>query len=190
VLSAALDLFTKLGIDQVRLAEIARQAGMSSGQVMHYFTTKEHILLETLAWQERQISSQRLADLPQVAGAWQQVECFADLYLPSGPADPAWILWTQAWGRALHNADVAAFLDELVQPWEEELAEIAQRGAQEGAFSLQVPPGDFATCYCAMLDGLGLMYLNQRRTMPRERLIEMAMTTARAQLTPAARDHA
>ena len=51
VLQASLDLITEVGIDQVRLAEIARRAGMSSGQVMYYFTTKEQILLETLAWQ-------------------------------------------------------------------------------------------------------------------------------------------
>src|SRR5580700_11519712 len=52
VLQAALDLITEAGIDQVRVAEIARRAGMSSGQVMYYFTSKEHILLETLAWCE------------------------------------------------------------------------------------------------------------------------------------------
>ena len=42
VLLAALDLITEVGIDRVRLAEIARRASMSSGQVMYYFTSKEH----------------------------------------------------------------------------------------------------------------------------------------------------
>ena len=49
-LRAALDVIAEAGIDQVRVAEIARRAGMSSGQLMYYFTSKEHILLETLAW--------------------------------------------------------------------------------------------------------------------------------------------
>ena len=47
-----MDLITEAGIDEVRVAEIARRANMSSGQVMYYFTSKEHILLETLAWQD------------------------------------------------------------------------------------------------------------------------------------------
>ena len=51
VLKAALELITEAGIDRVRVAGIARRASMSSGQVMYYFTSKEHILLETLAWQ-------------------------------------------------------------------------------------------------------------------------------------------
>ena len=54
ILKAAVELITEAGIDQVRVAEIARRASMSSGQVMYYFTSKEHILLETLAWRDHQ----------------------------------------------------------------------------------------------------------------------------------------
>src|SRR5262249_53282622 len=54
VLQAAVELITEVGIDRVRVAEIARRANMSSGQVMYYFTGKEHILLEALAWRDYQ----------------------------------------------------------------------------------------------------------------------------------------
>ena len=185
VLKAALDLITEVGIDQVRLAEIARRAGMSSGQVMYYFTSMGHILLETLAWQEHEDTRHRRVVLPKVAGAWRQLERYVGLYLPSGPADPAWILWTEAWARAPHNAEVARFLDELMRPWGEDLAEIVQRGLREGTFGLQATPGDFTICFCAMLDGLAIVYLHQRPDLPRERLIELAMTSARTQLTVA-----
>jgi AcrR family transcriptional regulator len=187
VLMAALALITEVGIDQVRLAEIARRAGMSSGQVMYYFTSKEHILLETLAWQEHRDTAHRRAVLPDAAGAWRQLERYVDLYLPSGPADPAWILWTEAWARAPHDAEVAGFLDELMRPWGEDLADIVQRGLREGTFALRVEPGEFTLCFCAMLDGLAIVYLNQKPSLPRERLIELAMTSARAQLTLPAR---
>ncbi len=68
ILQASIDVITEVGIDRVRLAEIARRAGMSSGQVMYYFTSKEHILLETLAWQEHQETAQRRLALPGVPG--------------------------------------------------------------------------------------------------------------------------
>src|SRR6201984_489737 len=68
VLQASLELIAEVGIDRVRLAEIARRAGMSSGQVMYYFATKEHILLETLAWQEQQDTMRRAAALDHVTG--------------------------------------------------------------------------------------------------------------------------
>src|SRR6516164_10930423 len=74
ILKAALELIVEAGIDQVRVAEIARRAGMSSGQVMYYFTSKEHILLETLAWREHQDTMRRQAALAKVTGAWRQLE--------------------------------------------------------------------------------------------------------------------
>jgi AcrR family transcriptional regulator len=192
VLKASLDLITEMGIDQVRLAEIARRAGMSSGQVMYYFTTKEHILLETLAWQEHNDTSHRRAVLWKVAGVWRQLELFIDLYLPrGGSADPSWILWTEAWARVPHSAEVSQFLDELMRPWCEDLAEIVQRGMREGTFDSQVVPDDFTTCFCALLDGLAILHLHQRPDLPRKRLIELAMNNARTELTPAGpREHA
>jgi AcrR family transcriptional regulator len=184
VLQAAVDLIIENGIDRVRLAEIARRAGMSSGQVIYYFTSKEHILLETLAWQERRDASRRRAILPAISGAWRRLERYVDLYLPSGPADPAWILWTEAWARAPHDAAVSQFLDELSRPWSEDLAEIVHHGIREGTFAPQVPPGDFTICFGALLDGLATLRLHQQPYLPRERLIQLAMNTARTQLTP------
>jgi len=184
VLQASLQLITEVGIDQVRLAEIARRAGMSSGQVMYYFTTKEHILLETLAWQEHEATGRRRAVLAEAADPWRQLERFIDMYLPCDAADPVWILWTETWGRAPHDAEMSRFLDELMRPWYDDLAELAQRGEQEGTFRLQVPPGDFTVCFCALLDGLAIIHLTQKPYLTRERLIELAMATARTQLTP------
>ncbi len=58
-----------------------------------------------------------------------------------------------------------------------DVAPAVQRGEQEGTFGLQVPSGDFTICFCALLDGLAMIHLNQK---------PFAMATARAQLTPAA----
>jgi len=183
VLQAALDLITEAGIDQVRLAEIARRASMSSGQVMYYFTSKEHILLETLAWRDGQDISRAHATLAGVTGAWEQLEQFIGLFLPASPADPSWILWMEVWARAPHNRQVSQRLEELLRPWRDELAAIVDRGVTEGAFS---PPGaidDFTLRFAALLDGLAILHLRQMHHPSRERLIELAMATARSELT-------
>jgi AcrR family transcriptional regulator len=183
VLKAAADLITEAGIDQVRLAEIARRAKMSSGQVMYYFTTKEHILLETLAWREHQDTRRRRASLAKVTGAWRQLERFVDLYLPSSLADPSWILWMEAWARAPHNPQVSQFLDELLRPWREDLAAIVEHGVQEGAFAPQDAIGDFTLRFSALLDGLAILRLRQMPKLSRRRLTELAINAARAELT-------
>src|SRR5262249_11578158 len=88
ILKAAVELITDAGIDQVRVAETGRRANMSSGQVMYYFTSKEHILLETLAWQDHQDLLRTRAALQKINGAWRQLERYIYYYLPVGPSDP------------------------------------------------------------------------------------------------------
>lgn len=184
ILQAALDLIIEAGIDQVRLAEIARRAGMSSGQVMYYFASKEHILLETLAWQEQQDAMRRQAALAKVTGAWRQLQRFVELYLPASHPDPCWILWLEAWARAPHNKDVNRFLEELLDLWRDDLAAIVTRGVQEGDFALPAEMGAFTLRFIALLDGLALQRLQQMRHASRKYLIELAMDAARAELAP------
>jgi AcrR family transcriptional regulator len=183
VLQAALDLITEAGIGEVRLAEIARRASMSSGQVMYYFTSKEHILLETLAWRDGQDLSRTRATLATVTGAWSQLERFIGLYLPASPADPSWILWMEVWARAPHNRQVSQRMEELLQPWRDELAAIVTCGVQEDAFTAPAAIDDFTLRFAALLDGLAILHLRQMHQPSRERLIDLAMTTARSELS-------
>jgi len=178
------DLITEAGIDRVRVAEIARRASMSSGQVMYYFTGKEHILLEALAWQDNQDLTRARTAVAKVRGAWRQLERFVGLYLPASPADPSWILWFEAWARAPHNLQVSQFLEDLFVPWRETLAAIVAGGVEEGVFAPPAAIDDFTIRFTAMLDGFAILRLRHMNKPSRTRLIELAMTSARTELTP------
>src|SRR5215475_8381354 len=182
ILKAALELIIEAGIDRVRVAEIARRAGMSSGQVMYYFTSKEHILLETLAWREHEDIMGTRAALAKATGAWRQLERFIGGYLPVGPADPSWILWMEAWARAPHNRQVSQLLEELFAPWREALAAIVAGGIEDGVFAPSEAIDDFTIRFTAMLDGFALLRLRHIHKPSRKRLIDLAMASARAEL--------
>jgi AcrR family transcriptional regulator len=182
IFQAAVDLITEAGIDQVRVAEIARRANMSSGQVMYYFTTKEHILLETLAWLDGQDMERARAGLRKVTGAWQQLERYIGYYLPAPATDSSWILWMEVWARAPHNRRVSRLLEELLLPWRDELAAIVAHGVQEGVFTPPAAMDDFTLRFTALLDGLAILRLRQMHQPSRKRLIDLALATARAEL--------
>lgn len=186
ILQAALELITDVGIDQVRVAEIARRASMSSGQVMYYFTSKEHILLETLAWQDNLDLIQARAAVANIRGAWRQLERFIGVYLPASPADPSWILWFEAWARAPHNRQVSQFLEDLFAPWRETLAAIVVGGVEEGVFAPATAIDDFTIRFTAMLDGFAILRLRHMHKPSRTHLIELAMTSARTELARSA----
>jgi AcrR family transcriptional regulator len=157
---------------------------MSSGQLMYYFSSKEHILLETLAWIERADTRRRRAILRAVSGAWERLGRYVDLYIPSSRADPVWMLWTEAWARTLHEAGVSEFLYELARPWREDLAEIVEGGIQDNTFVLQRPADEFTISFTALLDGLAILRLHQEPGLPRGRLVKLAISTARTELAP------
>jgi AcrR family transcriptional regulator len=182
VLRASLELITEVGIDRVRLAEIARRADMSSGQVMYYFTSKGHILLETLAWREHAETAQRRRELPGAPAGWPRLTRFVELYLPSGLTDPVWILWMEAWARAPHNREVNSFLDALMRPWRDDLAEIVEQGVASGAFSPVTSEGMFPVRFCAVLDGLSVLMLRQMPELSSAALTDLALESARAEL--------
>jgi hypothetical protein len=114
----------------------------------------------------------------------RQLERYIYLYLPTSPSHPSWILWMEAWARAPHNRQVTQFMEELLAPWRDELAAIVARGVEEEAFAAPRSLDDFTLRFNALLDGLALLRLRQLNQPSRKRLVELAMTTARAELTP------
>ncbi len=157
---------------------------MSSGQVMYYFDSKERILLETLAWREQQETEQRRLELPTADVGWPRLRLFVDLYLPTSLTDPVWIMWMEAWARAPHNNEVTAFLDELMIPWRDDLAEIVEEGIAAHAFNPQGSVKSFPMRFCAMLDGLSVLRLRQQPDLSGGELTEMALLSARSELGP------
>ena len=120
--------------------------------------------------------------MASVTGAWRQLERYIGRYQPATQADPSWILWVEAWARAPHNRQVSKFLEELMAPWRDALAAIVARGVREGAFAPPADISDFTLRFNALLDGLAILRLRQSQPS-RKRLIELAMATARAELT-------
>jgi transcriptional regulator BetI-like protein len=102
----------------------------------------------------------------------------------AGPSDPGWILWMEAWARAPHNRQVTEFMEKLLAPWRDDLAAIIARGVAEAAFAAPASLDDFTLRFNALLDGLALLRLRRLHQPSRKRLVELALTTARAELTP------
>src|SRR5262245_32058751 len=104
-----MDIIVERGIDQLRLAEISRRTGMSTGHVLYYFGTKDRILIETLLWAEEGLARRRRAAIEAVPPGWPQLETFVTHFLPEGVDSPVWSLWVEMWARR-HAVDRAADL--------------------------------------------------------------------------------
>ena len=79
---------------------------------------------------------------------------------------------------------MSRFLEELLNPWQDDLAALVARGVAEGAFAPPDPAGDFTRRFIAVLDGLALQRLQHMQGSSRKHLTELALYAARLELAP------
>jgi AcrR family transcriptional regulator len=180
ILEAACDLIAADGIDEVRIARVARRAGASTALVHHYFSTREELLEQALIHSFEQAGDERFGEqLSSEETATQALargigEC---LPLP-GRQERQWVLWVELWLRAVREPElrpVAARLYERYRRW---MAALIQAGVESGEFPAGVDVERVADVAMALLDGVGVralirdpaMRVEDARTLVADRL--------------------
>ena len=97
ILAAAADCLVRDGLAQVRMAGIAKAAGVSAGLLHYHFDTKEQLFAEVLTYSHR-LSSVLNQELLHRTGndAPQRLSAFLDRCLPSDDRlAHEWLLWQE-----------------------------------------------------------------------------------------------
>jgi AcrR family transcriptional regulator len=161
ILEAACDLIAADGIDEVRIARVARRAGASTALVHHYFSTREELLEQALIHSFEQAGDERFGE--QVGNEETATQALARgigecLPLPGGQ-EREWVLWVELWLRAVREPElrpVAARLYERYRRW---MAGLVQAGVKSGEFRSGIDVERVADVAMALLDGAGVRAL-------------------------------
>jgi AcrR family transcriptional regulator len=180
VLRAAMEVIVERGLDQVRLAEIARRAKMSTGHVLYYFRTKDRIMVETLLWAESELARRRHQAIAGADVGWDQLAVFVKHYLPKNAADPLWALWVEILARRHANGQRPA-VQQTAAGWRGDLDAILRQGRRAGVFANQPP--SFSERLIALMDGLAVQIL--QRTRSRQQAIGLVIEQCRHELRTA-----
>ncbi|MEU1629750.1 TetR/AcrR family transcriptional regulator [Streptomyces sp. NPDC020096] len=154
VMAAAMAAIAERGLAELTIAGLGREVGMSSGHVMYYFGSKDELLLQTLEWSEEQLGVDRRAALSRLVPARERLDAFVDLYLPDGPRDPRWVLWSEVWNRSQPGESALQRQLELELVWHRDLVALLAEGISRGEFR-PVDPERVAVRMRALLDGFG-----------------------------------
>jgi AcrR family transcriptional regulator len=166
------------GLDQLRLSEIARMTGMSTGHVLYYFGTKDRILIETLQWAEEDLAVRRREAIAAAAPGWEQLRVYVDHYLPRSVDDPVWALWVEIWARRHRDKHIPR-LRSTAAGWERDLKVILRRGRRAGAFT--GGDGTFVTRLDALMNGFAVQILE--RTRRRDEVVTLVLEQCEIELT-------
>lgn len=175
ILEAACDLIATGGIDEVRIARVARRAGASTALVHHYFSTREELLEQALLHSFDRVGDERFGDRradppPPGETATERLARLIDECLPlPGAQEQEWVLWVELWLRAVRDPSLRPVANRLYARYRAWIAAAIRYGTASGEFA-PTDPGALADRVIALLDGFGIRALLGDRRVGVERV--------------------
>ena len=174
ILAAAVSRIASEGIDDVRIARIATDAGVSPALVHYHFDSRETLLAEALTYSYHRIGNVRIPEreAPDLSTE-ERMRRMLDNYLPlPGEQRQDWMLWVELWLRAIRHPELGPTSARLYADMREWIGKaIATDAAAAGR-----DPGDFADHLLALIDGLGVRAMIGDPGMGLERMRRLAWT--------------
>jgi AcrR family transcriptional regulator len=163
-------LIAREGIDNVRIARIATEAGVSAGLVHYHFASRDALLEEALEHSYERAGDLRLAVLDEGrATAPQRLAAMIDHCLPSDRSlRDDWVLWVELWLRGARDPalrPVAARLYARLHAW---VAETIADGIAAGDLR-DTDVQRITDRALALIDGYGIRVLTEDPEMPIDR---------------------
>ena len=169
MLDAAVKRIASEGIDDVRIARIAMDAGVSPALVHYHFESREALLAEALEHSYERAGEARIAGLDDGAPAAYRLRVMIDQCLPlPGALRDDWLLWAELWLRASRHPELRETAARLYARMREWFAEVIADGIEQGEFT-PCDTGRIADRLIALIDGCGIRTLMGDPAMPVQR---------------------
>jgi AcrR family transcriptional regulator len=160
ILAAAVERIASDGIDDVRIARIAMDAGVSTSLVHYHFETREALLEEALEYSYELAGDVRIGegegDAPDHT---HRLAAMLDQCLPyPGMLERDFILWVELWLRASRHPELRPTASRLYGRMHEWFRDAIVDGVESGEFR-STDPDRLADRLLALLDGFGIRVL-------------------------------
>jgi AcrR family transcriptional regulator len=136
ILAAAVERIASDGIDDMRIARVAMQAGVSTSLVHYHFDTREALLAEALEYSYELAADVRLGDgESEASNHVERLAGLVDQFLPyPGHLERDWILWVELWLRTVRHPELRPTAVRLYGRMHDWLAEAIAAGIEARAF--------------------------------------------------------
>ncbi len=157
ILAAAAECIVRDGLAKVRMAGIAKAAGVSAGLLHYHFDTKEQLFADVLTYSHgvsavlNQQAMNRAGDSPA-----QRLSAFLDRCLPSDARlAEEWLLWQELALLCIRQPELAKVGAELYEDFYSAVEGIITEGIEAGVFAPAIETRKVAETAVALCDGLG-----------------------------------
>ncbi|MCL7429727.1 TetR/AcrR family transcriptional regulator [Streptomyces sp. YS415] len=178
-LEEATAVIAEEGLASLTMASLAKRLGTSGGHLLYYFRSKDLLLVEALRYSEATLTEERAALLARRLKPARRLELFVEMYLPTGPRDPRWMLWIELWARSGTNVELRAAQQMLDHGWQHDLEALIAAGVARGVFAVDDVPGR-AVQLLALLDGLSTRVVLSQSGAERAQAVSLAHSAVAA----------
>ncbi|MAB12783.1 TetR/AcrR family transcriptional regulator [Parvibaculum sp.] len=163
---AAISVIGRRGIDNTRLADVARAVGATTGALTHYFEGKDALLLAAFDHLAQQILQELLSD-----DGTEDLVARAALALPLDEEGVLqWRVWLCFLSRAVADPTLADINNRYYDEFREKAARILKREQAKGRLAPDIDCDVTAEAVIAVVDGLGVHAAMQPDIWTAERL--------------------
>ena len=159
ILRATWRLISERGYHNVRVSDIAREVGTSTGTVHYYFPGKDDVLDQALAISFEQAFTRQHEALFPLDDARDRLIRLIELQVPDSPdVCGEWRVWLQFWNESVLRPELRERNHETYEQWRDLVRRITLRGQRQGVFK-QVDTEAFVAHFTALFDGLAIQVM-------------------------------
>ena len=171
ILRAAARVIGERGIEGARLADVAREAGLSVGAVQHYFGTRERLLSAAFAFESERAAERWQAAADGAPDAWAKLIGLVGSAVDPEMSRTRWARWLEFWAASARDPALRPEMRLAYEYWRAPIRKAIEEGVDEGFFRLAGSLDAVVDRVVATFDGLALQVLLDG--MPLERMREI-----------------
>lgn len=170
---AAFRVIAKRGLARVTVREIAREAGFTTGALVHYFKSKDQVLISASEYSGVIVRTR----MQEHETARKGVDALKHVIYQALPMTPemrgTWNVWLGFWDRATHNKEVRDITEQRYKEWQDRIATLVKGAQATGELSPKVDPTRAAQSIISLVDGIGVRVLLTGAEIPAKRQKEL-----------------
>lgn len=188
LMAAAARVLVRDGSAGMRVRDVALEAGVSTGIVHYYFSSKDEMLVNALRWAIGK-PAERFAELRRDGDHLRVLATLLEVSLPHpGVLFDEYVLWLELWTAVTHDEALQPLCEELASDYRDELRKLVSEGTADGTFHPIADSGEVAERISAMVDGLCFRSVVGYAWTPLNRVRTMLRAFACEQLGVAPKD--
>jgi AcrR family transcriptional regulator len=134
----------------------AREAGFTTGALVHYFKSKDQVLIQASEYSGIIVR----ARMEQHEATRTGTDALKHVLYEALPMTPdmrgTWHVWLGFWERAMHNAAVRELTEIRYREWTNRIAELVKNAQKTRELSPKVDPVRAAQSIVSLIDGIGV----------------------------------